>query len=420
MEAWMTVADDSLPSGIFSFGRDMVGEGTEVVLDAIQERAGMSGVILAASYHDARDVMPHNPLGVVYYHDPGTVCFLPDPRKYASPALVPDVDKGLEGRDILGEVSLAAREREMRCHAWLQNLHADRPDQVAFTTRNAFGDPSYTDLCPANPAGRATVLATAADLAARDIDSIVAEGWHFQPFAHGWQHERSFIALDELTQFLLSLCFCDHCRAAGEAADVDVERLARVVRAQVRAFLDADADVPMQLADPARVRDLADGSMADYLAAREETVTSLVHGVAEAVHSAGSSTQLVLIDPGGAMKGYGTGRPEGGLAVDVGWTIGVNLTSIAPLVDGLLTLSYSADAQRLTEEFAGYLDRVGGRTRIGTVLRPAVPDCSSPADLRAKASLLGQLGADSISYYHYGLMRRSSLDWIRHAHTPST
>ncbi len=46
---------------MFAFPSDIVDEGYDVALDRIRNRAGVSGLTLAALYHAARDIFPHNP-----------------------------------------------------------------------------------------------------------------------------------------------------------------------------------------------------------------------------------------------------------------------------------------------------------------------------------------------------------------------
>ena len=63
----MTQIDASL----FAFPVDFAGAGTDAVLDDVLERAGLREVTIAANYHAARDVFPHNPSRVAYTFDGG-------------------------------------------------------------------------------------------------------------------------------------------------------------------------------------------------------------------------------------------------------------------------------------------------------------------------------------------------------------
>jgi hypothetical protein len=121
------------------------------------------------------------------------------------------------------------------------------------------------------------------------------------------------------------------------------------------------------------------------------------------------------MDPGGAIKGYLSGRPQGAFAADTGWTIGLDIAEVARHCDEIQTMSYAADPARIRAEYARYIEVAGPEATIATVLRPAVPDCSSAADLATKVIELRDCGATQIDYYHYGLMRLDALGWIAHA-----
>ena len=60
-------------SALFAFPSDLADEGPGAVLDAAADRAGVDGLVLAAAYHAARDLYPHNPRGRVRALEPGVV-----------------------------------------------------------------------------------------------------------------------------------------------------------------------------------------------------------------------------------------------------------------------------------------------------------------------------------------------------------
>jgi hypothetical protein len=401
---------------LFAFPVDILDEGVDTVLDNVQHRAGLDGITLAAVYHDARDVLPHNPRRAVYYHDPGGAAFHPNMRLYDGVAIQPIVSETARDVDVVDLLSEAAGRRGLRVGAWVNLLHCDRGREVVeYTTRNAFGDPSLSDLCPANPQARAYVRALLADLASRGVASIIAEGLHYYPFDHGYHHERSFVAIDAWTKLLLGLCFCDSCSGLAESDGVDASGLASFVRKEIRAGLGKGVSSPGRTPSRAELQNFAEGMMGAYLATRSRTVTTLVEEAASIVHASANSAQLVFMDPCGAIKGYATGRPEGELAVESGWTLGIEVAEVVRHCDELQTMSYGADPERIRTEFAAYRSALGTAAVIGTVLRPTLPDCCSAGELAVKVDHLDALGAARIDFYHYGLMPLEALDWVRAA-----
>jgi hypothetical protein len=193
-------------SSLLAFATDLLDEGLERVAENVQHRAGADGVTLAAAYHDARDVFPHNPRRVVYFQEPGAVFFQPSPALFGSLELQPPVSTLIGDRDLVADLVTVARQRGMDANAWLVLLHVDRGRIIEpYAQRNAFGDLYLTQLCPSNPDVRAYARAVVADVASRGVDSILMESFHFVPFPHGYHHERAFVEITPLTSWNVGL-----------------------------------------------------------------------------------------------------------------------------------------------------------------------------------------------------------------------
>lgn len=402
-------------ASLLSFVTDYLDEGVGAVLDNVEGRAGIDGVTIAALYHDARDVFPHNPVRRIYFHEPGAVFFRPDARRYAGHAIQPLESRLLAGRDVLGDIVDTAARRGMTVDGWVVTTHADRGRELEeFAPRNAFGDPYLTNLCPANPNVRVYVCALLADTAARGVSSILAEGLHFAPFDHGFHHERAFIALPPRARFLLGLCFCDHCLAAAAQRSVDARALRDAVRADLDQTLSAGEASLGETIGREEISGLYGGELGGYLDARADTVRSFGAEAVAAVEDVGTGARLLFVDPGGAVKGYTGGRPTGEPAAAGSWQLGIDLEEAAGLYHGIHALAYAADPARVELELAGYRSATG-EAPLGCVLRPTVPDCESAANLAEKVRAAKSAGAARLDFYHYGLARLSALDWIREA-----
>jgi hypothetical protein len=398
---------------LFSFPIDLLDEGIGYVLDTVQTRAGLDGLTLAVHYHAARDVLAHNPRRVVYFHEPDALAFPPDAELYRESGIRPRALTALDGRDLLAETYEQASIRGMRLDAWTTLLHCDRgPEGIAHTTRNAFGDASEGELCPANPDAIAYIAGILRDTASRPVNTILAEGLHFHAFDHGYHHERSFVGLDPRTRFLLSLCFCSHCTGWAELQGIDVERLMAWVRREIRDALTRDPDASPRELERAEVQGWGDGLIGRYLDTRSRIVEQLIATAAAAVRQAGTGAQLLPVDPGGALKGYSTGQPSGASAAASGWMLGFDSAAAAKVCGALQTTSYARELTRIESDFRAYQGSVGHAVSLGTILRPAPPDCGSESELSEKVKTLAQLAAARIDFYHYGLARLEALDWI--------
>jgi len=395
---------------VFIFGTDLLHEGWDAVLANVQERAGATGVALSATYHDARDIFPHNPRFHVYRHQGDVAWFAPQRARYAS-GLVPRRADAAGDTDVLAELCERAGRRGLTVDAWTIFLHnsvlaGEHPDCA---TRNVYGDPYLTDLCPANPRVRSWCRELAADLARYPVRRLLAESLHYRPLEHGEHHERYLIALPPEARTLLGLCFCQHCRAAGERSGVRTAALAQAIRQALEPVW--RGDLPLGAAPPL----LAAGAQADlaaYVDARMATVASLVAEVREAMHP--SPVQLSFIDHAGGMSHVMAGTSADDEVTLSSRKLGIDVAAVARACDELCLLGYVDTPQRLRAVLASY-DRALPETPCSVALRPLHPDCPDAAALAAKVAAVRASGAASVGFYHYAMMPLNRLDWIREA-----
>jgi hypothetical protein len=406
--------DGVMQTSLFMFAYDLVDEGYDHVLETVQQRAGASAVTLACSYHHARDVFPHNPRRKVRFLEGGACFFRPDPGRYAGLRIQPTVSRLTDDEDPLERCLATAGRRGMAVRAWTTNLHntalgTRHPDA---TLQNAFGDPYITCLCPANPDARAYLCALSADLSARGVQAILLESIGYHGFDHGYHHERTFVPLSPAIRFLLGLCFCEHCCAAMRTSGIDATSLQQFVRHEIEQVFDgAPSTVEDLPVDREALAGLAGGELGAWLTARCGIVSSLVHEITQAIHSAGSA-QSIAMDMSGAALGYATGMPTGALAHSRAWEDGLDLRSVAAAADGLAVLAYARDPARVAADLAAYRHILPQDRSLTVGVRPMPPDCLSAAAFAPKAAVIASMGATSMDVYHYGLMRQQQLDWV--------
>ena len=254
--------------------------------------------------------------------------------------------------------------------------------------------------------------ALSTDIARRGVETIVAESLHYHPLDHGFHHERYFLHLGPTTRFLLGLCFCDHCLAAASADGVDGDALRRYAQNAIQRVFDGGSDHDGEL-----IRDdvagLCDGELSGYLAMRERVVATLAAEAASA--AAAEGVRFAFMDASGAMKGYATGRPEGGPATEIAWQLGVDLERTAAATNGLEAIAYAADPDRVSLDLEAYAALLPEAGTLSAAMRPMLPDCDSAENLRAKLDVASSVGVDRIDFYHYGLAPLTALDRIREA-----
>lgn len=398
-------------SSIFVFGTDLLHEGYDVVLDNLQERGSIDGVALSATYHDARDVFAHNPKFHVYRNEGDVAWFAPERSRYAS-GLTPRMAAAAGGVDVLSELCERASRRGMAVDAWTIFLHnsvlaTEYPDCA---TRNVYDDPYLSDLCPANPRVRAYCRELAGDISRYPVRRLLAESLHYRPLEHGEHHERYLIDLPAEARTLLSLCFCQHCRAAGERAGVAVEELAAAARAALEpVWL---GSLPPAQAAPL-LSEIGQAELAKYVEVRTVVVTSLVAEVREALAPAGVA--LTFIDHAGAMSHVMHGTSADDEVTASSRKLGIDPVSVAAACDEFSVLGYVDTSKRLDVLLASYRDLLGADARISVALRPLLPDCRLEENFNSKVAAVRAAHATSIEFYHYAMMPLNRLDWIRRA-----
>lgn len=99
-------------------------------------------------------------------------------------------------------------------------------------------------MCPANPEVRQYLHALVGDLSAQFPGcAIELESASYLPWEPPFRIEIAAVEMTRLVGFLLSLCFCNHCRWLARAVGVGIDELRQQVRVLIdQAFQGALAD----------------------------------------------------------------------------------------------------------------------------------------------------------------------------------
>jgi hypothetical protein len=385
---------------MWTYPWDVQDQGLAALTADLSGRAGLNTVSLATSYHAGRFLQPRSPAQKAYFPEDGTVYFRPDETLWQGKAIRPLMARNVAKRgDMLDALTKARAETGLKVSCWTVCLHNTRlgmlhPEDV---TRNAFGNANHYNLCPSSPAARDYVVTLVRDITTNyKPDMLELESPNFMGFAHEYHHEKDGVGLNAEDDFLLSLCFCDHCTARAKKAGVPVEGARRTVarfiaelceravpERQFPDFPDAGIDA---------FRDHPD--LHAFLSWRSEPVTSLIGEIKAAADPA---TRIVLID------------------LKDGWLGGVDLAAVGRLCDGAILCCYD-----MTPEAVGDVIRTGrallGPDRfLGLGLRVFYPEVDGPDILAARTKSAVDAGADGVNFYNYGLIPAKRLDWVREA-----
>jgi len=365
---------------------DLRDEGAGNVADRLRA-ARIDGITLATSYHAGKFLRPHAPSGKVYFPEDGTVYFTPDSALYRE--LVPQRARMAEDYDALRAVATDAAN--LAVTAWTVGLHNTRLGQAHphLTTETVYGDKLVNALCPAQPEVRHYLTALCVDTATQPgVTEIALETPGWQAFRHGHHHEFELIELPDRVQVMMGTCFCPACRAGAAAAGVDIAGLADDTRHQLdRFFVEGTLPTTNPQTDP---------DWQAYVAWRAETVTSLVAEIRSALPP---SVKLAIIP---------TTQTPNALC----WIEGSDLAALARAADRLEVPAYQSGVTTIAKDAGWVRDAAGTEADIGYILRPTYPHLADAREVAQTVAALRALGPSSISFYNYGHMRLSALDWI--------
>jgi len=364
------------------------------VADQLREMSGlgMTHVTMASSYHAGKFIQPRDPKARVYFPEDGAAYFRPSAR-YGR--LSPQTATLTQANDILGEL---CRTSALPVRAWTVLNHNSRlgwahPDA---TVKNAFGDPYYYSLCPANPDVRSYAITLCADLAGYDVQSLLLESPGWLTYAHGYHHEFAQVPPNLWLDGMLGLCFCPHCISGARKVGIDAEGLRRRICERVDDFLVREADGFDPEAQIAIDR-AQDPDLQSFLDWRCDVVTDLVAAIRGEVRK---DVQVKVIST--CQRPHATTYWEGG-----------DLRGLLQNSDGLELPIYQPSTSDATTDLQYVVSRAGRPDKLSVILRPGFPDMSGQSQLADTLAAVASEGIDDVSFYNFGMLRAENLDWVK-------
>lgn len=374
---------------LWAYPWDQTGLGVEAFLDALEE-AGARAVSMATSYHAGLILTPHHPQHRLYFAEDGVLYFRPAAAKVEKLALRPRLSSMLEGEEPLRELISGAERRGMEVKAWFVCTHntalgVTSPELVV---RNAYGDPLYFALCPAQEGVADYLVTLLEDLAAAHaIAAIDLESLGFLGLPHGYHHEKDLVGLTRSASFLLSLCFCPACLHRAASAGVDGVLVRKLVKEKLEAFFRGElAEGEVLLEEP---------EFTAYLETRVGTVMGLLRRIRESVRQ---DCRLHLIE---------WTSPDQ-------WLLGGFDLSVGNWVDGMIMCSYERHTHGLERLLTETREALPGTAVFGGI-QAGYPTCTSREDIQRQLDAVKRAGGAGAQVYHFGMMSRRNLRWLGEA-----
>ena len=392
-----------IKSHAFAFAYTFFREPAEKVIPELKSY-GFTGINLALNYHGSRDLLLRQGPQLEYLAD-GFHYYKSDAGAYAKDAYKPALTDQLPSNELLDSVIKVAAANDFKVNAWAVYMHNSaigmaNPDAAV---TNVFGNKFLSELCPINPAVGGYAKGLTKDLVSRGLNGIVAESLHFHGARHGEHHERFFIELSPVSEFLFSLCFCKSCVANYQITGNDAQPLINKVTALLNeVFKTQDPWLGKQLSKDL-LAEVVGPEILKYLSAREEKLASLYEEVVATTKAAGSVFKLVdqapLLDMNSAN------------ALGNSWQVGIDNQRLNKIVDRYEPLIYRPDSEGVSALAQNYLKNT--TAGVTAILRPTYPDSTSRENLAKKVDSLTKLGISEIDFYLLDTMRGSDLSSIK-------
>lgn len=373
---------------------------------------GVQQVTLAAAYHSTRALTPRHPRRRVVTAEHAAVYYPVDEPRWAGRELRPypagrwaGGDPGQDpDPDPYGTAAAALQEAGLEVHSWVVLAHnsrlgAEHPDTSVV---NAYGDRYPWAPCAAQPAVRAYLVDLAVEAAVRpgargtELESL---GWY--GLAHLHAHDKTGgVPLGDAAAYLMSLCFCPHCRDGYAGLGADPDGLAAAVRRALapvwagggEGAVAGAAGIGKLLGEEAAALTL------DFRAATARSLQERAVAGIRAVAPAGFQV-LMHADP----VPYHCGANAG---VDPGHILGH--------VDGLVLPCTGGPAAR--EAVLGPVAaHAGADTVVAANFTIVAGMGGSPGTLAGDAAHASALGATELRLYHAGLASDADLAQVRAA-----
>ncbi|WP_294222323.1 hypothetical protein [uncultured Shimia sp.] len=384
-----------MSNALWTYPWDIADIGQEAVSSELRE-LGFDMISLATVYHAGRFLQVRSPKRRAYFPEDGTLYFRPDAAIWQGEAVQPLVSSLAQEQDVLRGVIEARDAGGLDVSCWTVCLHNSalgfaNPDLV---TRNAFCDANSYNLCPANPKAQAYVSNLVRDIAQNyQPNRIELESPNFLGFAHEYHHEKDMVGLPPEGDFLMALCFCEHCQLAGQAAGLDVGAIETRVKGLIDHMCEGDTPTRVCADFPERGLDAfdLDPELRAYLDLRFDHVNAVLERAKEACVAA---TELMLVDG------------------QTGWIGGCDHIAAAELGLKVMLCAYDMGpeaAQDLAHYAQGLPKEAGGQ--VG--LRLGFPEFAGREALAERINLLRSHGVTGVNLYNYGLVPKARLDWVR-------
>jgi len=399
----------SLSFNAFVFAQTFNRQEPKVVLDDLLG-SGLTGINLALNYHSSRDFLlrqgPH-----LEYLQEGFHYYLPNFSSYGENAIKPAQGSYYENNLLLDSISKDASIAGVDLNAWcvyLHNFDLGSRNPTA-TVTNVYGNQFLSELCPAHPAVREYAIGLSRDLCSRGIKKLLVESVRFHGLMHGEHHERFFLQMSKITEFLLYLCFCKSCTSEFSKRGGDPEGLRNKVKLALDHFIiEGDSWLGLKLSI-ATLQEILGSEILMYLSSREATVTSLYAEICKVARASG--VQVQFLDPSTLLD------KDSLQPLNDAWLAGHDAKAIGNLVDIFEPIFFETKLSDIAQVVSHFQKELS--SPVAAAVSPMYPFITNKVELLEKVQGLLVCDIKQVDFYLLDVMRKRDLVWISEAITAS-
>jgi len=389
----------SIDKGLFVYPWTLGEAGVDEPIRYYRDELGVNALYVNGSYHSGRFFQPTSETRVMTRHDSG-LSFLPDLKLYPE-ELRPVTDKGVQD-------GLHARIREscdkhgVAYRSWAVGLHSSTLGKAhpEYGVTNVFGTVFDYALCPSQPVVRQYLLGLVQDIAVNlRPGQLMLETPNFLGFIHGHHHELILSQLGPVGEYLLSLCFCDACKARASAEGIDVELLERIVKQRIAYLTERErGGIAAEFTQAELASLLVEEPLVHaYTLMRIRSVTELLreaHAITQKLGIRLLTVPSVFTRPGSKA-----------------WMEGTGLKQLDSFIDGFMLLSYFPNPAWVKADIE-WLRLFAGSAPLYCAFNAGGSDAPDEATLRACVQQAVSFNPEAIVFYNASLLTETRLKWI--------
>jgi hypothetical protein len=380
--------------GILSYPWTIAEAGIEQTIQYIKNELNIDSLYVSVNYHSGRLFQPLSRKKVNMRHD-STLSFPHDDANYPKEiSLIEDSDNSIQQ-----SIRKSCEKNGISYNAWVVGLHNSsigraHPD---YCVTNVFGDIYDFALCPNHPKSRTYLNGLIHNVCKKlDPASLILENPNFLGFVHGHHHEKVLCSLGSICEYLLSLCFCSHCKQTAVKSGIDVDRLQKNVIQRINYLTEFErghVEGDFSQTEMASLL-LEDYELYQYTHMRIDIVTSLMEELVNTVRRHGKKLYV--------MPSFISSRS---------WIEGTSLTRLASIVDGFFILSYFSQPERVKADIE-WLKLLTGDAPYIVCFQGGAPTTMSQQGLQSCVHTALNLKPEAITYYNMSLLTKTRLEWI--------